>query len=294
MPTLADRSKRAARDITEAATRRLGFEVVRRNFYSPLPDRDQLPDRLWSGPAELPGVELNVEGGLALLREMAPYLAEFGPAMGQSPGFRIDNGTYERGDAETLFAMLRQFKPARVMELGSGTSSHIVAAALRANEADGSPSTYRVFDPYPWQATELGPAEGVEVVALGATDVPPSEYAALEPGDVLFVDTTHTVKTGGDVNHLLLEVVPRMPVGVIVHFHDIFLPYEYPREWVIDMRLAWAEQYLLQAFLAFNQRFEVLLPVHALARSAPDELAQLIPGFQRGVAPGAFWIRRTA
>jgi hypothetical protein len=294
MPSLADRSKRAAREITDAASRRLGFEVVRRSFYSPLPDRRQLPDSLWSGPAELPGVELNVDGGLALLREMAPYLAEFTTAVQQASGFRLDNGTYETGDAETLFAMLRQFKPARVLELGSGTSSHIISAALRTNQADGNRSTYRVFDPYPWQATELGPASGVEVVALGATEVPPSEYAALEPGDVLFVDTTHTVKTGGDVNHLLLEVVPRLPAGVIVHFHDIFLPYEYPREWVVEMRLAWAEQYLLQAFLAFNRQFEVLLPVHALARTARDELDRLIPGFHRGAAPGAFWIRRAA
>jgi len=294
MPSLADRSKRVARDLTDAASRRLGFEVVRRSFYSPLPDRERLPAALWSGPGELPGVELNVDGGRALLREMAPFLAEFTPAVAQASNFRLDNGTYETGDAETLFAMLRQFKPARVLELGSGTSSHIISAALRANDADGNRSTYRVFDPYPWQATELGPASGVEVVALGATDVPPSEYAALEPGDVLFVDTTHTVKTGGDVNHLLLEVVPRLPVGVIVHFHDIFLPYEYPREWVVDMRLAWAEQYLLQAFLAFNRQFEVLLPVHALARTAPAELDRLIPGFHPGAAPGAFWIRRTA
>jgi predicted O-methyltransferase YrrM len=292
--SIPDRSRRLARTVGEATTRRLGFDVVRRNFYSPLPDRRQLPERLWSAPSPVRGVTLDTDAALARLRDLAPYLDEFGSELIGARGFRIDNGTYESGDAETLYGMLRQAKPARVIELGSGTSSHIIAAALRRNRAEGTESEYRVFDPFPWEATELGPAEGVDVVALGATDVPVDAFAELAAGDVLFVDTTHTVKTGGDVPHLVLDVLPALAPGVLIHFHDIFLPYEYPREWVVDMRLAWAEQYLLQAFLAFNEEFEVVLPVHALARCAPDEFGRLISSFGPGVAPGAFWIRRRA
>src|SRR5581483_11082477 len=85
-------------------------------------------------------------------------------------------------------------------------------------------------------------------------------------GDVLFVDTTHTVKTGGDVTRIVLEFLPRLAPGVLVHLHDIFLPYEYPREWVVQERRAYAEQYLLQAFLAFNPTYEVVFPAHAVTR----------------------------
>jgi hypothetical protein len=102
------------------------------------------------------------------------------------------------------------------------------------------------------------------------------------------------VRTGGDVTHIFLEVLPRIAAGVTIHVHDIFLPYEYPRDWVIGRRRAWAEQYLLQAFLAFNDEFEVVMPNYAIARAAPATLKQAIPSFDPGTArqpPGGFWIR---
>jgi hypothetical protein len=130
---------------------------------------------------------------------------------------------------------------------------------------------------------------------IAAQDLDPDVVRALGHNDVLFVDTTHTVKTGGDVVHIVLEMLPRLASGVYVHFHDIFLPDEYPREWVVQRRRAWAEQYLLQAFLAFNSAFEVVLPLHALTRRQPELARETIPSFARtrGTGPGAFWIRRT-
>ena len=124
---------------------------------------------------------------------------------------------------------MRHLRPAQVVELGSGSSSHVIDTARRRNEEDGSPCEHRVFDPYPWEATVLGPVAGATVVPLGARAVDVSEFEALGRDDILFVDTTHTVKTGGDVNRIVLELLPRLAPGVLVHFHDIFLPYEYPR-----------------------------------------------------------------
>jgi len=91
---------------------------------------------------------------------------------------------------------------------------------------------------------------------------------------------------------MVLDALPSLAPGVLVHFHDVFLPYEYPRHWVVELRLAWAEQYLLQAFLAFNDDFEVVLPLHALARRRTAEAARLIPSLTPESAPGAFWVRR--
>src|SRR5205814_10103081 len=84
-------------------------------------------------------------------------------------------------------------------------------------------------------------------------------FSQLQSGDVLFIDSSHTVKIGGDVNYLFLEVLPRLKLGVIVHVHDILFPLDYRRDWVKEQFRFWNEQYLLQAFLCFNSAFEVLL-----------------------------------
>jgi hypothetical protein len=167
----------------------------------------------------------------------------------------------------------------------------VIAEARVANTRDGKPFTHTIFDPFPFTASRLGPVEAV-VHHERTEDIELEAFSELRAGDVLFVDTTHTVKTGGDVPRLILEVFPNLQTGVLVHVHDIFLPYDYPREWVVEARRAWAEQYLLHAFLTFNANYEVLFPAHALARQAPEVVAEVIPSFGPGVAPGAFWMRR--
>ena len=99
-------------------------------------------------------------------------------------------------------------------------------------------------------------------------------------------------RIGGDVVHIVLDMLPRVASGVLVHFHDIFLPYEYPREWILGRRYAWAEQYMVQAFLAFNPTYEVVFPAQAVARAAPELVREVVPSYEDGVNPGAFWIRR--
>jgi hypothetical protein len=303
--TLA-RLRQLAETLARRALEPLGYQLSRRHFYSPLPVVEQLPASLWDAPSELPGVELRIEDALALLDgPLLPYLEEFHPPLhpaiagGSSPAtaaqgrFWLRNNSYESVDAETLYALLRHLKPARVHELGSGASSHVIHLAALANAQDGRPLEHTVFDPFPFQASPMGPVPSATTHPIRAEDLDPTRFAALRAGDVLFVDTTHTVRTGGDVTHIFLEIIPRIAPGVSIHVHDIFLPYEYPRDWVVDHRRAWAEQYLLQAFLAFNRDFEVVLPNYALARAAPDALKRVIPSFDpHTVRPGGFWIRR--
>jgi hypothetical protein len=289
--------RRLAETLVQRGLRPLGYQLSRRHFYSPIPVVEELPAGLWDGPSELPGVDLRLAEALALLNgPLAPYLAEFQPPMHPTgPGrFWLDNRSYGCVDAETLYALLRHLKPARLYELGSGASSHVIQLAARANEREDSPLEHTVFDPFPYSASPMGPVLSASTNPLRSEDLDPARFLALRDGDVLFVDTTHTVRTGGDVTHIFLEIIPRLAPGVTIHVHDIFLPYEYPEDWVVHRRYAWAEQYLLQAFLAFNRDFEVLMPNHALARAAPRELARAIPSFDpRTVSPGAFWIRRT-
>jgi hypothetical protein len=289
--------RRHAETLARRTLEPVGYQLTRRHFYSPIPIVEELPASLWQSPSELIGVDLRVTEALALLNgPLLPHLSELRPPLNPTePGrFWLHNNSYESVDAETLYAILRHLKPARVHELGSGASSHLIHLAGAANAAEGSPLEHTVFDPFPYQASPMGPVRSATTHPIRTEDIDPARFAELSAGDVLFVDTTHTVRTGGDVTHIFLEILPRLRPGVTIHVHDIFLPYEYPREWVVDQRRAWAEQYLLQAFLAFNRDFEVLMPNYALARAEPDALRRAIPSFDpQTVHPGAFWIRRT-
>jgi Methyltransferase domain len=272
-----------------------GLQVVAKSFYSPIPDLKSLPEGMWTRRSELAGIPFDLDRQLAFLEELTPYIAEFDPPTERPTdphAYYLHNPSYGPGDAEVLYGIIRHTQPARIIELGSGFTTLVTAQALRANHADGAGGELRVFDPFPGVAGAETP--GVTVLErLRAQEVPLERFADLEAGDVLFVDTTHTVKIGGDVNWIVLDVLPRLAPGVLVHFHDIFLPYEYPREWPERYGLFWAEQYLLQAFLAFNSDFEVVCALHALVQTHPKKAAFLIRSLAGGARPGAFWIRRT-
>jgi hypothetical protein len=274
-----------------------GYELTRRDFYSPIPVLEELPSGLWEEPSQLRGVELHVDEALALLNgPLLPYLSEFRPPLEPSdPGvFWLNNVYYESVDADTLYAMLRHNKPRSVYELGSGFSSQVINMAARANAQDGAPLEHSIFDPLPAQESRMDPVAEATTYVVRTENLDPAKFDALRAGDVLFVDTSHTARTGGDVTHIFLNILPRLASGVIVHVHDIFLPYDYPRDWVVGMRRAWSEQYILQAFLAFNADFEVLLPNYAVARAAPSALVKIIPSFDPlTVRPGGFWFRRS-
>lgn len=273
------------------------FDIVKRDFYSPIPALDLLPTDIFERRSGLGGVELDTSKAMALVEsELAEPIAEFGfPARGPLPPgeFFLENGNYEAVDAELLYAMVRRVKPRRIIELGSGYTSLLIGAACRRNAGEGATAEHLAYDPHPRPAiVGDGPPGPTKLVPQSASDVPVETFAELEAGDILFVDTTHTVKLGSDVNFVVLDVLPVLKPGVIVHFHDIFLPLEYPREWFERMGYYWSEQYLLQAFLAFNTAYEVLLPASALADELPDRLAAAVPSFAPGRRPGALWLQR--
>ena len=268
-----------------AGAERLGFQVVLKTFYSPIPDLDGLPPGWFDRASELPGVDLGLDRQLALLEQrLAGPMSEFA----EPPA----NPSYSHFDSAVLYAMLRWLRPRRVIELGSGHSSLVAAQAVRRNAADGSPCTYEVHDPFPSVVSEALP--GLSALhRTAAQDVPLGLFEELGAGDVLFVDTTHTVKMGSDVNHIVLEVLPRLAPGVAVHVHDVFLPFEYPEGFAAAFGLYWAEQYLLQAFLSMNRGYEVLFANAALERlRTSEQREQLPPGTPAG-GGSAFWLRRT-
>lgn len=242
---------------------------------SPAFTADEIPDAVWERRSELRGIAFDLDAQAALLAELAPLGEELG-----ATGYAFANRFYEHVDAETAYAMVRRHRPARVVELGSGFSTQVLRAALTANGG----GEHAGYDPYTT-------TEGVHAVA--AQDVPEEVFAGLGRDDVLFVDTTHLVKTGGDVNRVVLDVLPALAPGVLVHFHDVWLPYEYHRALTETLGANWSEQYLLQAFLSGNDGWEVLLANAALARDRRDAVRAAFPEWDPVTEyPSAFWIRR--
>jgi hypothetical protein len=288
---IAIRSYRALRRLAARA----GLDVVLKTFYSPIPDLHQLGAGAFDRRSALPGIDLDLDRQLALVAErLAEPMTEFCPptTQGADPHvYAIENPSYSHLDAAVLYGMIRALKPRQVIELGSGHSTLVTAAAGRRNAAEGAPLDLEVFDPYAAVVTDDLPGLA-RLHRTPAQQVPQETFERLGDGDVLFVDTTHTVKLGSDVNFIVLEVLPHLAPGVVVHVHDVFLPYEYPRPWVEDFGLYWAEQYLVQAFLCLNPAFEVLCSVAALTRDRGPELdARLPQGVPRSNGC-AFWIRR--
>jgi predicted O-methyltransferase YrrM len=272
-----------------------GLDVVVKKFYSPIPDLDALPPGTFERRSELPGIAWDLDRQLAFVREtLGPAMREFDPPVAPN-GNRwqyAPNLSYTTADAKALYAMVRSAKPSRIVELGSGHSTLVTAQAVRENASDGTVAALEVYDPFPSVVSEQLPGL-TRLERVGAQEVPLATFESLGAGDILFVDTTHTVKVGSDVNFIVLEVLPRLAEGVIVHLHDIFLPYEYPRQWLEDYGLYWTEQYLVQAFLAHNSGYEILAAMHALQRDRRDAMGKLLPPAVADWPGGAFWMRRT-
>lgn len=272
-----------------------GFDVLLRTFYSPVPHLDELAPGAFEHVSELPGLRWDLDAQVQFVRdELSQAAAEFRPPPTSAPGsdrYATGNPSYSLLDATLHYAVVRWLRPRRLVELGSGHSTLVTAEAARRNEAEGSPLTLDVYDPFPSVIREG--LSGLNALhSTPAQAIPLAVFEALESGDVLFVDTTHTVKIGSEVNFVVLEVLPRLRAGVVVHFHDIYLPFEYPRAWMEDFALYWNEQYLLQAFLAHNQSWDVLVAVQALNRLRRAGLAASLSSAALAHDGAGFWIQR--
>lgn len=278
---------------------RLGFHATPIHFYEPIPDTRTLRDELWARQSSLPGIDMREAAQLALLGEVeSRFKAEY-DALPRSPTgvphqYHVDNGMFESVDGEMLYAMVRRLAPHRILEVGSGNSTYLSAQAALRNEADGAPPCdLTAIEPYPNGVLAGGFPGLTRVLRTRVQEFPLAEFERLDANDILFIDSSHVLKIGGDVQYLYLEVLPRLRPGVVVQIHDIFLPAEYPRAWVKEASRFWTEQYLLQTFLAFNDRFEVVFGGSFMHLRHPEALARAFASYDPDRRwPGSFWLRR--
>ena len=183
--------------------------------------------------------------------------------------------------------MIRHFQPRLIIEVGSGFSSLIAAEAIAKSKG----SALICIEPFPQDFLRQGFPGLRSLIEKKVEEIDLEFFSQLSCGDILFIDSSHTVKIRGDVNYLFLELLPRLKPGVIVHVHDIFFPFDYPRDWVMDELRFWSEQYLLQAFLSFNSEFEVLIANHYLAQHYLEDFKVTFPN-SPWWGGGSFWMRR--
>lgn len=209
-------------------------------------------------------------------------------APSQDGQYSFINEYFDSPDAEVAYALVRQLHPDRIIEVGSGNSTRLFRQAIRAG---GLQTKLMSIDPFPRVEIEAASDHFVR----SRLEQLPSSFLPdlLAPGDFLFIDSSHEIRVGNDVLTLLLSILPALRPGVVMHLHDIFLPYEYPREWIISKKWdQFREQYLVQALLQDSAAFDVLWPGHFLQRTAPN-FGEHFSGQPLGVAK-SLWLRKVS
>jgi len=268
------------------------------HFYSPVVNTADMEARrleIWPSEPEVPGIEFDDEFEQQVLRELMPrYLADFDYAENgtdDAPDLRffIRNGQFSYLDCRVLFTLLRHWRPARMIEVGSGFST-LLSADVNQRFLGGAMELICI-EPYPRPFLTAGVPGVSELVTERVELSDPRRFETLRAGDVLFIDSSHVAKTGSDVNMLYFEVLPRLAQGVRVHIHDIFLPADYPQHWVIGENRSWNEQYVVRALLMDSTRYR---PVFGCAHAFsfhPDLVAGALgrpPGQAYG--GGSLWV----
>jgi len=279
------------------AFERLGIHVTPRHYAFPIPDLSSLNGSTWERASDPVGLDLRESDQLALLARLTErYADEFAGlgAVGGAAAFRRRNRHFETVDAEILYGMIRDRRPGRFVEAGSGFSTMLALEAAAANARDGHRCDVAVYDPFPGAMVRERHGAGLVLHPIPVQEAPLEIFSSMAAGDILFIDSSHILQVGSDVRFLFGEVLPRLAPGVLVHVHDIFLPDDYPRYWVTEKLRFWNEQYVLQAFLCFNPAFRVVWGSNFMARRHPDELRGVFPGFQADDLPASFWFERVA
>jgi hypothetical protein len=279
---------------------KFGFLPLPVHYYSPVPDIQKLKQKnVWVVPEnpQIFGVPVDLDEQFALVQALGnQYGAECLWPEQAASGYYAQNPTFGYSSACILHTWIRHFKPARVIEVGSGYSSIITTAALEMNNREtGCQVDFTAIEPFPRRSLLANLPGLTQLIQKPVEDVPLTFFSSLQAGDLLFLDSSHVVRIGGDINFLYLHVLPSLAPGVMVHIHDIHLPYEYPQSYYLgEHKYFWTEQYLLHAFLQHNEAYKVLLCAYWLQKDHPQEFARAFPHYDvnRYRPSSSFYLQR--
>ena len=258
---------------------RWGYHIRPIHYYEPLPDFRSITPEQTQRKRAYAAIDFRRDEQLHLLQELEPYALEL-----REPD--LVNDYFSGLDAVVYYSLIRHLKPRRIIEIGGGYSTRIAGKALAANQS----GRLTCIEPYPDE--RLNGAR-VHLITKRVEEMDLTFFSTLDANDILFIDSSHTVKFGSDVCYEFLEILPVLKRGVWVHVHDIFFPHDYPAEWLLKRRLALNEQYLLEAFLSFNHDFRIALANYWLHLECRNEVARLWPKAAAAEpGPSSFWMKR--
>lgn len=270
--------------------------VVPGHFYSPIVNPAELHHYLRGLPsaaAGVPGVEIDRDAMIATWESLLPFLSTspFSDAAAPGQHYGYENPAFGYGDGVVLQAMIRHRRPKRLIEVGSGHSSACTVDTVDRFLDGACELTF--IEPHPKHLrAALGErAAGLRIIESPVQRVSRDVFAELESGDVLFIDSTHVLRTGSDVCFELFEVLPRLASGVAVHFHDVFWPFEYPRSWILDDNRSWNELYALRAFLTDNERWRITFFSDYFAKIERERVERDLPRFA-ATSGASLWLER--
>jgi uncharacterized UPF0146 family protein len=272
------------------------------HYYSPIPSTAELleyKNKIYNISKSIYGIEMNKDLQISLLNEFQKYYADLDLTFENSGinRYYYSNPSFKEPDAIVLYSIIRHTKPGRIIEIGSGFTS---ALMLDINEKYFNNTIDLTFiEPFPDLLLSLireDDTSRMKLIKEKTQNLDLNLFKDLEAGDLLFIDSTHVSKTGSDVNVIFFEILPRLKPGVIIHFHDIVFPFEYPEEWVFNTNgkwkgFSWNECFILRAFLMFNSSFKILFFGSYLLSEKRDYIAMNMPLFLKSIS-GSIYIQK--
>lgn len=274
--------------------KKIGVFPIRDHYYEPLFNDKHLKSDL-RNQRKLPGIDFNEEEQIELLKKLT-YQNDFDNFVLMEKNkldlysFKIENGSFDSGDAEFLFNFVRHIKPKKIIEVGCGTSTKIIQSAILFNEKEKNTICSHIcIEPYEQPWLERFPK--IKLIRDKVENLDLNLFQDLKSGDLLFIDSSHMIRPQGDVLHEYLSIIPCLQKGVYVHVHDIFSPRDYLDLWIKDQVRFWNEQYLLEALLTGSAKLEVMAALNFLKHKYYDDLHRVCPYLTTDREPGSFYFR---
>lgn len=264
----------------------MGIHIMPVHFYSPIPSSQEISEDPFQKQNPCSGIDFNLETQFKYLNNVfSKYKSEYEP---------VANIGLAKFDAFVLYSMIRQKKPKLMIEVGSGESTKISLKALNKNLEEGNDYKFIAIEPYP-----RGYLKDMEDnrFSLKVSKVQNVETSYFSDADILFIDSSHISKIGSDVNYEMMNILPVMKVGSLIHWHDIMIPVDYPETWIRDEKIFWNESYMVQNFMMFNQSFRIIWAVKYMQLNQSDKLRKAFPFFSSTDPEqqlSSFWIERIA
>jgi predicted O-methyltransferase YrrM len=241
----------------------------------------------------LEGIAYNPARQLDYFKKLSRHFESVGFPVSRTDAFRyyFENDFFSYGDALILSAFIQEVLPRRIIEIGSGFSSAVMLDTLDRMGVTASEIRCTFVEPYAGRLKSLLRPDDYDRTTIIEKPIQLVDlriFSGLEANDILFLDTTHILKTGSDVNHELFHVLPSLKAGVMIHFHDVFDGFEYPDDWILHDNRSWNELYALRAFLMHNAKYEILLMNDTVAKRFPDEAYAISRAFMKNPGGGLY------